>query len=121
MAQWVCQVLLPCLPREAFLRSRMGRLAVVSLLPPPGGRTAFVQEQTDQRASALPACWPWPWPSAHRGPPPPLSPLRAPPPAAGGLPALDTVSTHSPEAELEEKQKELPGSPWLWPAPSYQG
>lgn len=86
---------------------------------PPGGRTAFVQEQTDQRASALLVCWSWPWPSSHQGPRP-LSPLSPASCRWLSLPALDTVSTHSPEAELKEKQKELPGSPWLWPAPSYQ-
>lgn len=121
MAQWICQVLLPCLPREGFLRSCSGEAVCTQPSPRPqvAGLHLFRSRQTSEPLLSRPAgLGPG---RQHTGAPAPLSP---PSPASRrwlGLPALDTVSTHSPEAELAEKQKELPGSPWLWPAPSYQG
>lgn len=119
MAQWIYQVLLPCLPLEGFLPSCSGEAVCTQPSPCPqvAGLHLFRSRQTSEPL----LCW-----SAGLGPgrhhtrARPLSPLSPASCRWLSLPALDTVSTHSPEAELKEKQKELPGSPWLWPAPSYQ-
>lgn len=87
MAQWVCRVLLP-------FRPAAGRLSVLSLLPAPRWQDCICSGADGPASLCSPGLLALALAGITPGPPP-LSPLRAPPPAAGSASPPWTQSVHT--------------------------